>query len=926
MSTITVSNLAELYTALGGSKAGDTILLNSGNYESFILGSQSGMDLDFEGVTIASADPDNPASFSKMVLNGVSNLVMDNVVFDYSFQAGDASFLAAFSVKNSENITIKNSVFDGDVASGVSDVADGYGYAYGLTVRDSSGISIENNEFTSWLRGAIFSNIDGLTVTGNEVHDIRSDGMDFADVQNVLITDNYFHDFRASYASTDHRDMIQFWTNGTSDPSVNITISDNIFDIGNGSRTQSIFMRNEEVDTGRAGFEMYYQNVTITNNTIYNSHLHGISIGETNGLVISNNSVIFVPDQNDSSVTNSSLWVPAIRVSSSSVNVDILGNAVAKIVGFTDQSSWVLGNNVLIQNTNPHGAGYYGDVFISSSMSTVDGSHAYIAIPGGALDTSGAGSSETLVDLDLDVSAFYMTSNKGGQVTFDASLTVELLGIEDGGASYVWTFGDGTTSQGKIVNHAYSGPDNYDVTLTVTTTTGRVLTAASVMNINGSQVLSYDAGTTSFIAYNTGVATNLGAVTSVEGDAIHLGASGTSVSVPRTSLTAVRGVDDFTIDFALKADTAGAAGEIFRMHGSFWAIVNAAGNLVVQLQGQNGSLVKLTTSGPSINDGSRHDLSISLSDGKLSLLIDGDVAAEAAFTDILPTTGSWNLVFGNPWGSANFAGELSSFEMSVLDGNYAKPPFSTVVTADSAMTSQSDTDNDAALSRGSVQDGDPQDGLSDADSGADDDADGTDTAASHQATASTSDGDADGVSDGTSGTTSDTTSGAASAGSDDGGDRLALSVTFARNDSTDASADDNPAEGGGEDQGTENLLLSNPDKFALILTDDGLKVQLATADQGLVAFVLDDLGLDDAENHNITVLLDAQEDHLQVLLDGNLVLNIDDSTHDFLGDWGQNQDQDMDWDQYFSGEVSVLRLIEGYDMADPGLYTGLTLA
>ena len=59
--------------------------------------------------------------------------------------------------------------------------------------------------------------------------------------------------------------------------------------------TQSIFMRNEVVDQGLAGANMYYQNVLIENNIIYNAHTHGITVGETIGLTIDHNTALTEP-------------------------------------------------------------------------------------------------------------------------------------------------------------------------------------------------------------------------------------------------------------------------------------------------------------------------------------------------------------------------------------------------------------------------------------------------------------------------------------------------------------------------------------------------------------------------------------------------------------------------------------------------------
>jgi PKD repeat protein len=43
-------------------------------------------------------------------------------------------------------------------------------------------------------------------------------------------------------------------------------------------------------------------------------------------------------------------------------------------------------------------------------------------------------------------------------------------------ASYVWTFGDGATAQGSVVNHRYTRRGTYTVTLTVTDNRGATAT------------------------------------------------------------------------------------------------------------------------------------------------------------------------------------------------------------------------------------------------------------------------------------------------------------------------------------------------------------------------------------------------------------------------------------------------------------------
>jgi len=233
--TLNVSNLTELYSALAKAQGGETILLAGGNYGDFNLTMQSKFNYAFpSNVTIASADPVNPAVFSGVDVRGASNLTFDGITFDYTFSTGDPIYFRPFQFNGCDNITIRNSTFDGDVAKGVSAQADGLGYAFGLVVGNSTGVMVENNEIFGFYRGVVMGGNTGTVVRGNELHSIRMDGMNFVQMQNAVIEDNYIHDFFRSKLAGDHADMIQFWTNGSTKPSTDIIIRNNILDIGDG--------------------------------------------------------------------------------------------------------------------------------------------------------------------------------------------------------------------------------------------------------------------------------------------------------------------------------------------------------------------------------------------------------------------------------------------------------------------------------------------------------------------------------------------------------------------------------------------------------------------------------------------------------------------------------------------------------------------
>jgi Right handed beta helix region len=330
MATFTVSTSAQLTMALSQASGGDKILLAAGNYGQLEITGNYDSPL-----TIASANPGNPASFSTMSINGAENVTVDSVVFNYDFKESDIPTYKPFEVVNSSKVVIQNSVFEGDMASGQGTIFDGHGTGIGLSVRSSSGVEVEKNEFKSWGTALQVNESQNVQVQGNNIHDIRKDGMNFVEVQGVVIENNYIHDFKGLPDAIDHRDMIQFWTTGTNNPSTDIIIRKNVLDIGNGSHTQSIFMRNEVVDKGQAGQGMFYQNVLIENNVIINHHLHGITVGETAGLVIQNNTLVAAkPDASESTTqwllekygSGAGILVPRINVTDDSQGVGIKTN------------------------------------------------------------------------------------------------------------------------------------------------------------------------------------------------------------------------------------------------------------------------------------------------------------------------------------------------------------------------------------------------------------------------------------------------------------------------------------------------------------------------------------------------------------------------------------------------------------------------
>jgi hypothetical protein len=375
--------------AMIGARTGGAIALAPGDY-----GSLSLRNLQAPAsapLVITSADPAHPARFSGLALKGVSHLTLQDVVFDYTFQPGDAAHLRPFAIADSQGITISRSTFDGDNAHGTGTPGDGFGTAYGLRVDRSADITVQNSQVFGFMRGMVVNDSQNVTVQDNDLHGMRSDGLNFAQVTDIAILRNQIHDFRTAEGTGDHADMIQFWTNGTTATTRNITIADNVLNAGAGRYTQSIFMRNDLVDRGLAGPEMFYRNITITGNVIINAHRHGITVGETDRLRIANNTVV----QNAGAAgqpPDKPVWIPRITVAPASRNVTITSNVTSAITGPAAQPKWSVTANLLVQNTARMQAGFYGQVFAAGVLQDTSRIQSFAPRPGGMLDGTGLGS------------------------------------------------------------------------------------------------------------------------------------------------------------------------------------------------------------------------------------------------------------------------------------------------------------------------------------------------------------------------------------------------------------------------------------------------------------------------------------------------------------------------------------------------------
>jgi hypothetical protein len=388
---IRISTSAALVELLAHAQGGEHFELAPGNYGRLDLTQYVGFNVAFAApITIISTDPAHPAEFTGLAIRQAKNVAFDGIRFTYHFQPGQTVEYPPFAVQDSQQITFRNCTFTGDLASGETSVDNGFATGIGLSIRASADVTVEQNDINRFYRGLIVRDSDRVRVLGNNVHDMRSDGMDFAGDQSLRIVGNRIHAFRKSVLSKDHADLIQFWTRGTTRPGTDVEIRANILNAEGRGFTQTIFIRNEEVDEGRAGRAMYYRNLTIADNVIINAHIHGIHVGEADGVTIRNNTLIH-DAASDGPMQNPPLWRPRIEVSEKDDNVTITGNASILITGPEKRPDWHVTGNVTIQDTDPKAAGFYDRVFLAPHTGNPADITRFTYRPGGPLDGIHAG-------------------------------------------------------------------------------------------------------------------------------------------------------------------------------------------------------------------------------------------------------------------------------------------------------------------------------------------------------------------------------------------------------------------------------------------------------------------------------------------------------------------------------------------------------
>lgn len=357
MAAVSVTNATELKAALSVARDGDTISLKGGAYGDVTI---SGVSFA-SGVTIASADAGAPASFHSLNIVGSKGLDFSGVNIDFTPTMTTYAFSPALRINTSSDISFTGGkIVGGPAINGVSPDApvgtsDSTGNVLGLytgrgvSIEKSSDVTIANSDISALMKGVVLTEVTGLKVSGNAIHDTRTGMVTGVDVSNAVIENNNIYSSNPHNFSGagDHADFIHLWTelSRQTSASENIVIRGNMIEQGDGQAILGIYLD----DNGNG---LGFKNVDISQNVILNGNYQGMRLENVFDSSVTGNTLL--------QTSGEAKTAPAILLRNGSQNLDIHGNIVAGVdLSGNGAVANQIGQNTIVQTGNPAAAGYY---------------------------------------------------------------------------------------------------------------------------------------------------------------------------------------------------------------------------------------------------------------------------------------------------------------------------------------------------------------------------------------------------------------------------------------------------------------------------------------------------------------------------------------------------------------------------------------
>jgi hypothetical protein len=622
-------------------------------------------------VTIKSLKPDVAFNISYLKLTKSRNLIFDGLPFSIRRVSAAVTGPSNIEITGSQNITFSNCIMKGTAKDYLTKANLNDRSANLSLIRESDGITFTGNNISAYFHGFQFLETTHIRVSENEIQKIQGDGLRMGGVADVVISGNYFHDFLGSDQDANHSDMIQLWSTNAVIKSNNIRISDNRLISGAGSATQAIFMRNELADQKIERRDQYYSSITIQNNLIYNGHSHGITVGETNVVTVSNNTLLQNPQSTMGNGKTRVSWAPGIRIAKNSTAVQIFSN-LAKEVNAGPNAD--IHGNVIVNYFGSNQPNSVGQMFVGASTGGELPFLALNVLPRSLADVPNLGSTLTKQEpSDWKDAIFFRAQELGeesGNIGFEVQQLPSFQGMpEQDNVSFAWDFGDGGVATGLTAQHAFSSPGRYKVTLRIlgkNGTSGQYWNYVKVaepllfkMKNDGNEIVdasSYHSKINSKLQTS-----QLGPISGLS--TLTLGRD-THIEIGRGE-TQLFNLQRFGISFFFKCDAHCQAGSIAMIHKSFELRMSDANEFQFHLVDSTGQIVDLRSGRTRFANEKWHHfiLNYDAIAGKAKLHIDGVLVSQVPATAATQVMQSWGLVLGNQFGNSA-QGILAGFELS----------------------------------------------------------------------------------------------------------------------------------------------------------------------------------------------------------------------------------------------------------------------
>ncbi len=655
--SVSVSNSHELYWAvqsLSQTGGGTITVQNAGtaySLNAFKTGSDTGL------IRVVAEDPDNPPVFTELRITESRNISFEGLTFDSSaVHQTRASYVDDVNISKSDNIAIIDSTFrsvaDGTyTGAGSATIGENLGQ-----VRESANFVFSGNTVSHYYQGLALRDSVGSVVSGNTFSHMQGDGLRLTGVQDTLVENNVFQSFFGTTQVVNHSDMIQLWSADYNKVVTDgLTIRGNVFNSTDGLGSQTMFLGNE---LARAGIGPNYGTIIVENNTIYNGHLHGVAIYNTDMAIVRNNTLLWDTDalMYTDSTSPGENHAPQIRlydVADGIVTGNVASNYHAPGIDVSDNAVLNYTTTSSPNHVSHHfvNVGNGGIVDLRDLEMRPDSPWAGQYGAGAVKPGDGDGQAVAVMTQQADISDPFL-------IHYSAALS------RDGGGATIpddalvrWTFADGTVLEGVTVQHRLPTHGTHDVMLEVILQDGARDAISRVTRIDDPVLLrlDFDGSIGDGSSYDSAVrvsgATEL--VEGISGTAFRL--DGSSKVIVDRSNDHLGPLDSFTLLLDLRQLPEDDRGGVFlHRHKSMTGEITQAGALKFGMHTTEGWFTVTSAAGVVTRD-TWHGLQISYNgfDGGLRLLVDGtEVAHAPEISGTLLATKTHSLVVGNTWSAS----------------------------------------------------------------------------------------------------------------------------------------------------------------------------------------------------------------------------------------------------------------------------------